>query len=281
MLVLAGPGKTPFRGINLLSLTLVDSLGPSSDGQNSEAVRAMCVSPDGRWLAAAVGVSIHLHEFPLSLRISRVLSGHGGDVLSLSFCGDGSLLLSSSADKTAVMWDLRSSPPSSRTLSGMPGFVSAACLTPDGTCVATWCRGGVAMWDLGSAPDPPGPPVHISTPSAPQFILHTLEDLFSAPVREFRELAGHQVPPPSIKKLHEALVIMLGIRVPSVSTPTKEVSALLRSGQLLKQILRPKCTSRSPRPLRQRCASFRWTPGSRRDRCAPFRRWQPSSRAGW
>ena len=87
-------------------------------GLGSEGVTyALALSPDGRWLAAGgfmapghgvrdneVG-DIRLFDFA-SGKLVGLLRGHADAVNSLAFSPDGKLLISGSADRAAIIWDV-------------------------------------------------------------------------------------------------------------------------------------------------------------------------------
>jgi WD40 repeat protein len=67
----------------------------------------LAFSPDGRTLAWAGGQSgtVYLGELA-TVRVRRRFTGHRGPVWSLAFSKDGKVLISGSADTTALIWDL-------------------------------------------------------------------------------------------------------------------------------------------------------------------------------
>jgi RNA polymerase sigma factor (sigma-70 family) len=73
---------------------------------------ANCVafSPDGVTLAAGEANDIVLYEVATG-KVRRRLEGHNGQVQNLAFAADGRVLVSSAADLTALVWDLRRSAP--------------------------------------------------------------------------------------------------------------------------------------------------------------------------
>jgi hypothetical protein len=65
----------------------------------------VALSPDGRVLAAAVDSAVLLWDVCLGQSLGR-LAGHQAPVESLAFTPDGKALVTSSADSTALVWDV-------------------------------------------------------------------------------------------------------------------------------------------------------------------------------
>ncbi len=66
---------------------------------------ALFFTPDGRWLAAAVGTTVSLWDL-LGTRDPRQLNGHDQSVTALAFAADGRTLVSAGFDSTMVVWDV-------------------------------------------------------------------------------------------------------------------------------------------------------------------------------
>jgi len=62
-------------------------------------------SPDGRYLAVGTSLGIELRD-SRTIELVRTLPGHTGDVLSIAFTPDGSLLASGSADHMIKLWEV-------------------------------------------------------------------------------------------------------------------------------------------------------------------------------
>lgn len=85
-----------------------------------DKINAIAISDDGRFLAAAgiqsVGSDAQSEDADFSVRVWQIgndasisslpsLQGHKSEVLSVAFCDDGSRIVTSAADRTAVVWD--------------------------------------------------------------------------------------------------------------------------------------------------------------------------------
>ncbi len=75
-------------------------------GMTSAFKRAMAFSPDGRYLAAAAGPTIHLCD-PRTGKTLRELNGHLATVDCVAFSADSNYLVSGSDDGTALIWDVK------------------------------------------------------------------------------------------------------------------------------------------------------------------------------
>jgi len=69
-------------------------------------------------------------------RSVRTLTGHSGDVLSVCFSPDGTMVCSGSSDKTLKLWSLSSSS-LLETFTGHSDSVCSVCFSPDGTMVCS------------------------------------------------------------------------------------------------------------------------------------------------
>jgi WD40 repeat protein len=128
--------------------TIRGEIAPGDVGK----VFAISQSPDGKWLAAGGwtgGDEIRLYDFA-SGELKALLKGHENVVNTLAFSPDGAKLISGSADKTAMIWDVsaltapRDVAKAARTilsplhrLKGHKAQIYAAGFTPDGVRVVT------------------------------------------------------------------------------------------------------------------------------------------------
>jgi WD40 repeat protein len=96
----------------------------------------------------------------------RVLEGHTGSVMSVTFSPDGRTMVSTSRDATVAIWDTGTFQ-MTKKLSGHVGSVYCALFSPDGKLLAT-CGDDLAVW-LWSVPD--------------YKLLRKIENAHTAPVR--------------------------------------------------------------------------------------------------
>jgi WD40 repeat protein len=126
--------------------TIRGQVGPGNDGK----IYAMALSPDGRWLAVGgwlgsftgtkdrvneEAFQIRLYDFA-SGRLKALLKGHTDVIFSLAFSPDGKRLISGSADKTAILWDVERRALLHR-LEGHRDFIFGVAFTPDGERAVT------------------------------------------------------------------------------------------------------------------------------------------------
>lgn len=113
------------------------------------AVVRIVFSSDGRFLAAASGGAGWVWEVA-SLRLAGRLIGHQGGLTDITFSPDGSLLGTTSYDRTARLWTTRDFQPASRPLPHQSTLRSIA-FHPHGHCLATATEDGTAqLWDIHS-----------------------------------------------------------------------------------------------------------------------------------
>ena len=89
----------------------------------------------------------------VSSYLSATLMKHTGEVNSVSFSRDGTLLASASADRTVILWDVAKREETG-TLTGHTGAVNSASFSPDGTLLVSGSTDGtVILWDLAKRED--------------------------------------------------------------------------------------------------------------------------------
>jgi len=116
--------------------------GESAPGDSGK-IFAMALSPDGKWLAAGGWLggtseesrAIRIFDFA-SGRLITLLHGHTDVVFGLAFSPDGRRLISASADKTAIIWNLTARV-AEHTLAGHREFIFAVGFTPDSARAVT------------------------------------------------------------------------------------------------------------------------------------------------
>ena len=123
--------------------TIRGQSGPADEGK----IYAIALSPDDRWLVVAgftgpnlgannnMAGDIRLYDFA-SGQLKAVLKGHRDAVSGLAFSPDGKKLISGSADKSAIVWDIETQTLLHR-LEGHRGPIYAVGFTPDGQRAVT------------------------------------------------------------------------------------------------------------------------------------------------
>ncbi len=121
---------------------------------HAEMVRALAVSPDGKFLAASggkpgVGGEIRIWS-TVDWSEVRQWSGHRDNILATAFSPDGSKLATASYDKTTIIWDAASGEPI-HELKDHVDAVYAIAFGPDGQHLATGAGDrAVKIWDVAS-----------------------------------------------------------------------------------------------------------------------------------
>jgi WD40 repeat protein len=121
-----------------------------------DVAQAVVFSPDGKRLAAGVGIGIEVWDLDLGAadlapKLSLNIPGHGNAVIGLSFSGDGKQLVSGGVEGNARVWDA-STGQELFLLAGGAGAISSMALSPDATRLLTASTDGtLKLWDLTSA----------------------------------------------------------------------------------------------------------------------------------
>jgi WD40 repeat protein len=106
-------------------------------------VEAAAFSPDGKWIAAAVGTAIQLwSEGKLALK----LTGHHGAIATLAFSPDGKTLASAGGDRVIRLWSI---PPRDEAAEAHTGSVHAVRWSKDGHLATASADRSVILWKDG------------------------------------------------------------------------------------------------------------------------------------
>lgn len=104
-------------------------------------------SPDGKQLAACDNNQLKVYD-PASGKLLMALSGHAGDVISVTFSFDGKYLATGSVDTTVRLWDV-SSGKLIRILEGHSAEVGGLAFSPDRKLLLTSSEDGMLIiWDV-------------------------------------------------------------------------------------------------------------------------------------
>lgn len=105
-------------------------------------------SPDGELLAIVINDTISLRP-PDTLEEEILLSGHTGQITTLSFAPVGDLLASGAVNDNQIrLWDV-STGRSAGTLDGHTGWIRSVAFSPDGTLLVSGSVDGIVkIWDV-------------------------------------------------------------------------------------------------------------------------------------
>ena len=119
----------------------------------SGAVKRLCYSPDGRFVAAACDDRMARLWDVKSGSLVKKYQGHLDQVNCEGFSPDGSTLVTGADDNTAILWDL-SSGRKRLTLRGHRDNIAAVAFSPDGRRIATASDDQtVKLWDADTGQD--------------------------------------------------------------------------------------------------------------------------------
>ena len=129
---------------------------------NGQAVTAVAFSPANpqRVLTGCADATARLwstingrltDEFAPAFSGRRLVAGHADAITSVAFSPDGALIVTGSADKTAIIWELATAS-ELRALRGHTAGVTGVGFSPDGTRIVTGSEDSTAvLWDAATA----------------------------------------------------------------------------------------------------------------------------------
>jgi WD40 repeat protein len=115
-------------------------------GSRGSWVLAAAFSPDGRLLATGDGGGVlRVWDVRTGTSVGKPMAGHSGDILTVSFSADGTMLASSGRDGT-FLWDVASRQQLGSFVSGRHGFPAASGFTVTGDLVTMSGNGEAVVW---------------------------------------------------------------------------------------------------------------------------------------
>lgn len=110
----------------------------------------MAFAPDGKKLAAASGMSLHIWDLARGQENLAKPGIHNSEVICTSFSPDGRTIASAGGDHTIALWDAASGKQRS-SLRGHEGAISAMAFSPNGRLLASASHNNeqaVRLWDV-------------------------------------------------------------------------------------------------------------------------------------
>ncbi|VDB86472.1 unnamed protein product [Peniophora sp. CBMAI 1063] len=142
-------------------------MGQLRDGgrPESNSVRSVAFSPDGKLIVSAYGITVRLWSVAVAAEGQDVaveslasFNGHTGPVNCVGFSQDGQRIVSASDDHTIRMWDVATRRQLGRPFTGHAEGVSSVALSPDGRRIVSGSKDNtVRLWDVPEFPRPAPP----------------------------------------------------------------------------------------------------------------------------
>ena len=118
-------------------------------GRLGDSDRLAAFSPDGQSLAVASDIGVWLYDVA-TLRERALFTGHRGEVSSVSFSPDGTILASGSRDGTVKLWDVVAGENIATLGELWWRPVQSISFSPDGAILAVGSYGVVSLWDVAT-----------------------------------------------------------------------------------------------------------------------------------
>ena len=135
--------QTPIGQANVAQLTSTGVITNTTFGP-------VAWSPDGSKLAVAVGNTISLHESEQLSELRR-LTGHVGDITTLSWSPDGRFLASGASDDSVIHVYDTNTGTEAYTLRGHEGWIRTVAFSPDGSMLATGSTDlSIRIWSVAT-----------------------------------------------------------------------------------------------------------------------------------
>jgi WD40 repeat protein len=115
--------------------------------QRLKIINHLTYSPDGRFLAVALGWSAALWDVARREETVLLRGKHTGTVWSVAFTPDGQTLMTGSTDGTVKFWDVATGRERAAFAWGI-GRVNVVAFAPDGMRAAAGGVGSIIIWDV-------------------------------------------------------------------------------------------------------------------------------------